>query len=390
MYSDYLRHKITNIFRCYKTFYYFCTKIKEELIVKSSYFPARFLGVGCWLLGVRGWLLGAGCWLLGVGFWLMAVGCSGIGDETKPVSVYDIWHEDSAALRIAVMPTIDCLPLFVAKASGMFESQGIEVSLYPYEAQMDCDTAFCSGWVECMASDLVRTEYLKQKGIKIRYLTATELHWQLLASKMARVRKLSQLEDKMIAMTRYSATALLADKLVDSSKVVNEHVFRIQVNDVNLRLKMLESQVMDAMLLPEPQATGARLLDAALLYDTHWNDVCLGVLAVSETASEDTLRSRQIEGLLKAYDEACDSINIRGLQAYRSLISQHCGVKPSIVDSLSSDIRFMPSHQPRQQDVDLAVAWLNKDVKVKKEKEKSEKTEGEKGKKQKGKKKGKK
>lgn len=328
---------------------------------------------------------------MAIACWVFVALCSCSGDENQAGNASDIVQADSAALRIAVTPTIDCLPLFVAEESGLFERQGVEVSLCPYQAQMDCDTAFCNGRVEGMTSDLVRTEWLKQKGEKIRYLTATELHWQLFASKMARVKKLSQLEDKMIAMTRFSSTAMLADKLVDSSGVVNEHVFRIQVNDVNLRLKMLESQVMDAMLLPEPQATGARLLDATLLYDTRVNDVCLGVLAIREKEEgrkrkdERGWTKDEVEGLLKAYDEACDSINTRGIQAYRSLISRRCGVKAAMVDSLPSDIHFSASHLPRQQDIDLAVAWLNKDKKVK-----SDKKEGSKGKKKGKKAKGKK
>lgn len=301
---------------------------------------------------------------------LLMLICASCGsDENKAGgNVSDMWENDSTTLRIAVTPTIDCLPLFLAEDCGLFERQGVDVSLYLYNAQMDCDTAFCNGRVTGMTSDLVRTEWLKQKGMKIKYLTATDLHWQLIGSKMARVKKLNQLEHKMIAMTRFSATALLADKLVDSSGVVNEHVFRIQVNDVNLRLKMLETQVMDAMLLPEPQATGARRLNGTLLYDTHWNDVCLGVLAIREPDGADTLLISKADALLKAYDEACDSLNSRGLQAYRELIVKRCSIRPEVVDSLSPDIHFSASHQPRQQDVDLAIGWLNKYIKVKDEK----------------------
>ena len=59
----------------------------------------------------------------------------------------------------------------------------------------------------------------------------------------------------MLAMTRYSATDLLADYAVDSAKLKSEQVFKIQVNDVNIRLKMLLNNEIDAVLLTEPQAT---------------------------------------------------------------------------------------------------------------------------------------
>ena len=271
------------------------------------------------------------------------------------------WSADTALIKIAVMPTLDCLPSYVAADHGMFERHGASVSFYAYDAQMDCDTAFKEGWVGAMATDLVRAERLKNQGFGLQYLTSTDLNWQLLSSRSSRVKRLSQMEDKMVAMTRYSATAMLADELVDTSGVVNEHVFRIQVNSIFVRLSMLETQVMDMLLLPEPQATVARGLESQVLYDTHWNNVSMGVVIMNDTTISDvTIRERQKEAFLKAYDEACDSLNELGLLRYRDIISKYCRVSPAVVDSLPSDIKFSPTHQPLQSDVDRAVNWLNK------------------------------
>ena len=265
---------------------------------------------------------------------LCFVACAGRGDNTQTDNEKDTRESDSASLRIAVMPTIDCLPLFVAEEEGMFERHGVSVSLYPYQAQMDCDTAIRNGWVDAI--------------------------WQLLAGKHARLKKLGQLENKMIAMTRYSATAMLADVLVDSASVINEHVFRIQVNDLGVRLQMLETETMDAMFLPQPQATAAKLLGAEVLYDTQWNDVCMGAMVASEASQCDTLRQRLTKGMLKAYGEACDTINKRGVRFYSKLLAQRCGLKGGVADSISSDIHFNGVRQPRQQDITRATSWLNK------------------------------
>lgn len=35
--------------------------------------------------------------------------------------------EDSLALKVAVTPTLDCLPLFVAEQEGWFEQEGVSV-----------------------------------------------------------------------------------------------------------------------------------------------------------------------------------------------------------------------------------------------------------------------
>lgn len=268
---------------------------------------------------------------------------------------------DSLALRVAVTPTLDCLPVYVAVESGLFARESLSVVLVPFTAHMDCDTAFSGGSVHAMHTDLVRAERLAHQGTPLRYATTTALSWQLLTAKTARIRKLSQLDDKMLAMTRYSATAMLADHLSDSAKLDRERVFRIQVNDVLVRLNMMETGTMDAMLLPEPQATAARSLGCNMLYDSGSDSLSLGVIAFRKDGPADTVRlRRQMETFVRVYDEACDSINTLGAGHYRQLIESCCHAGGAIVDSLLSQRppRFSHSRQPRQQEIDRARTWL--------------------------------
>ena len=288
---------------------------------------------------------------------LMAV-CGACSDEPKPVSVMDEWLADSASIKVAVMPTIDCLPLYVAEELGIFEREDVSVRLYPYQAQMDCDTAIQSGWVDGMMTDLVRAERLQQQGMPLHYATATALSWRLITSRHARIKMLPQLDDKMLAMTRYSATALLADKLVDSVGLKPERVFRIQVNDVAVRLDMLRTGVMDALLLPEPQATAAMQMESLSLYDTREKDLRLGVMVFSQKVVADSLRHHQMDALLRAYAAACDTLNATGLGRFRDLIASRCGVTPVVVDSMPQDIVFPQVEEPRQSDMDVAKTWL--------------------------------
>ena len=290
----------------------------------------------------------------------MMTSCDGNGDNT--VSVQENVIADTAALRVAVMPTLDCLPIYVAQSYGIFDRESLSVVLLPFTAHMDCDTAIAGGTVHATVTDLVRAERLQQQGTKLRYATATDLGWQLLTAKTARIRKLAQLDDKMLAMTRFSATAMIADQLVDSAKLQPERVFRIQVNDVTIRLNMMETGTMDAMLLPEPQATSARKRGCNLLYDSAEDSLFLGAVAFSEQALGDTLRSRQMEAFLRAYDAACDSINTKGIAHYRDIITERCRVNGDVVDSLiiQHPTLFSHSRPPRQRDIDQARKWLGK------------------------------
>ena len=262
---------------------------------------------------------------------------------------------DTSALRIAVMPTLDCLPLYLAAEQGFFAEQGVSVGLHPFMAQMDCDTAFIGGSANAIATDLVRAERLRRMGKKLVYVATTEASWQLLSSRSARMKQLKQLDDKMVAMTRFSATDFLSDLVVDSARLKTERVFRIQVNDVGVRLNMMQTGNMDAMFLPEPQATEARNLHAHVMLDTRHLGLRMGVLAVSENVMTDEM----LKAFGKAYDKACDSLNEHGLQYYRDIIINRCGIREQTVDSLPTDFSFAHLAGPREVEVKRAKGWLD-------------------------------
>jgi NitT/TauT family transport system substrate-binding protein len=97
---------------------------------------------------------------------------------------------------------------------------------------------------------------------------------------------------------------------------------------------MLENNIMDAMLLPEPQATQARMGGHPAILDTDSMGLHLGVIVFSEEAMADTMRQRQVEQFLKVYRAASDSIASRGFGAYRDIISSYCHVRREVADSI--------------------------------------------------------
>lgn len=294
---------------------------------------------------------------------LLIISCNYFDKEKRRV-VHEqeapLQGKDSAALKIAVMPTLDCLPLFVALERNFFGQGGGDVRLKMFTAQMDCDTAIMRGHVEGIVTDLVRAERMRQQGISLSYVTSTNAYWQLYANRMTRIRKLPQLDDKMLAMARYSATDLIADFVADSAKLKSERLFKVQVNDVYIRLKMLMGNEIDAALLTEPQATQARLARHYLLMDSRKVPMQLGVVAFCEEVVKDTTRHRQFELFKKSYNQACDSLTHYGIGAYRSVVEKYCKIPESQVDSIPRDIKFQRIALPLETDIKRVQEWLGK------------------------------
>ena len=296
---------------------------------------------------------------------LLLMACGQTYEETKRIARenrQEAARKDSAALKIAVLPTLDCLPLYVAQYHELYDTLHGGVRLKYFTAQMDCDTALERGRVEGAVTDLIRAVRMSRRGTKLRYLAATNAYWQLVTNRNARIRQLKQMDDKMVAMTRYSVTDMLTDCVIDSVKLKEDKVFKVQINDVNVRLLMLQNNEMDALWLPEPQATAARILKNPVVFDSRRLKIQPGVLAFREKEMRRQARSAQLSLFVNAYNQACDSINKYGFSRYRDLIAKHCKMKPEWVDSLP-DVKgnkFIHVEGPRQEDMVMAEKWMDK------------------------------
>ena len=242
---------------------------------------------------------------------LLAIGFAGCGKseaERHRLSKKEKARLDSldrAALKIAVMPTMDCLPIFLACDDSIFQQQGVDVHLRRYTAQMDCDTAIERKRVEGAVTDLIRAHHIEKRGTALTYPISTNLYWQFITNKRSRISELKQLSDKMVAMTRYSATDYLATLAIDSGKPKYD-AYKVQINDLNIRLRMLLNNEMDAMLLPEPQATKARLEQHVKLFDSRDKNLQLGVVAFRKKILSEPRRKDQVAKFIKAYNIAVD------------------------------------------------------------------------------------
>lgn len=284
----------------------------------------------------------------------MTVSCGKHGNTIVDEQTGQIFN-DSGFIRIAVMPTIDCLPFFIALDRGMFEKEGLQISFHPFSAHMDIDTALIGGSVDGAFTDIIRTERMQQKGqVKLSYLTSTELQWSLISNKTARLNRLDQFGDKMVASTRFSTTDYLTDKTFADVKTT-ANVYRVQINDVNVRLGMLLNNEMDAEWLPEPQATKAIADGHKALVKPKKDNQKFGVLAFRTKYTGKN--QKDIELISKVYNMVCDSLNKNGIQAYSTEICKYCGVDTAVVNRLPK-ILFIHTGKPSEKVMEEAHKYL--------------------------------
>ncbi len=216
---------------------------------------------------------------------------------------------DTTSLRVAVLPTMDCLPLFVAGECGMFKSEGLDVLLVVYDAAMDADTAFVNGYVDAVATDVVKSVMLPADSDEVKVVLNYDMPLYLMSSEESKIIDTRDIKEKIVALTRNSWVDYATDKVLESVGLTPEQLNKPQINNLYLRARMLIQNQYDGAMLPEPFAALSEAGGAKRLCSTDAFGLRMGALvAYGKTLK---MREDEFERLKKVYDAAVDTINSR-------------------------------------------------------------------------------
>lgn len=256
----------------------------------------------------------------------------------------------NAAFKVGVMPTLDCLPLYLLCDSALYDTARADIRLVSFAAQMDCDTAMVGKSVDACVTDLVRAEQLHAKGVHLRWFAATNAYWNLYANKQEKIDSINKLSDCNIAMTRFSVTDFLTAEVLRRAKL-KRPAFRVQINDILVREKMATEGELEAFWFTEPMATKMRLDGHKLLFTSQDLALHLGVIVLIDNPSKDYQRFQmQYEEFRKAYNRAIALINKNGMVYYSDLIIKYMGVDSKTVLNLPK-LKFEIARGPRESDL---------------------------------------
>ena len=261
----------------------------------------------------------------------LLVACGSDSSESKDQNA-----TNSKALKVAVMPTAECLPLYVACEARLDSVLDCPLQLVRFASLLDCDSAMIGGSAVAVVTDDAHTSRLHSLGLTLHEEENPNAIMTAIGNHRARIKDAQQLKDKMIAVGRNSAEQRMARHLLDSVKLDGDKAFIVMINDVNLRLHMLETNEMDAVVLPEPYASAAlsqghHRLQAATTAVTGRLAV---TLANSRSKKAPKATQQQVDKIVKLYNQACDSINKNGVHAYDSLLIKRMGIAPQYVKTM--------------------------------------------------------
>lgn len=216
---------------------------------------------------------------------------------------------DSSAFHIAVLRTEECHAFMYADSCGLFDSLGVNVVIVPFESEMDADTAFIKGWAQMEITDSVRMSYIQTlcTSDSIISVMSGDLKLSLIMSAKSRVRKISSLKEKIVAITRNSALDKFADKITEKAGLKHEELNRPQINNIRMRAQMLMRAQYDGAILPEPWAT--QCVDSGAILVTTTDEIYPMRFQLIVNDSIFNCQKDNINKILTAYKIATTRIN---------------------------------------------------------------------------------
>lgn len=249
-----------------------------------------------------------------------ARGGAGQGDTTK------------VDCSLALMATLDCLPFFYAEAHGIYRRLGMDVAVTPYRSQLACDTALTRGAADIVYSDHLVAKRAGQKAAE-GWETALQMGdaWTLVTYRGLRIKHVKALEGRDIGITRSSESLEKLEATLQASGLSTEQVYLPQINDLNIRMRMVAQGQLAAAMLTEPYTAAAAARGNTLL-PTAGGEAHHSRLL--RRKGKQALPDGKWQTIIKGYNMAVDSINERGLNCCADILINHYGLDPQMADTM--------------------------------------------------------
>lgn len=267
---------------------------------------------------------------------------------------------EPVTLRLAVIPVIDVLPMFVAQAEGLYAKHGVRVNLIPVASAPERDQILQAGQAdgtlnEILSVMLFNREKTQMQAVRYGHLASPGAgHFFLLASGQSGIRDVQGLKGVPIGISQGTIIEYLTDRLLESQGLGAGAFTYLAVPKIPDRLTLLASGELKAGVLPDPLAALAVQQGARIILDDTARPT-LGASVISFRREVLEGQPQAIKSFLAAIEEAVEMVN-REPSKYSSLLAEKKMVPPSLIDSYRIP-KFPLKGVPAEAEWNDLLAW---------------------------------
>jgi len=247
-------------------------------------------------------------------------------------------------LRLAMLPILDTLPLYVAEAKGYFADAGVTVSFVPVASATERDQLLQAGRVDGVITDLVALALYNQAEVRLvavrtamtpspsvpqfRILAAEQWLGQNAPGGVMSTIDVEMLRGIPIGVSEGTVIAYVTDRLLQAEGLRIDDIVTLAVPKISNRMALLRSGELQTATLPEPLASLA-IQDGAVVIvdDTQHPEYSTSIFAIRKAVLE--TRPETVRGFLAAIERASVDINANTTQ-WQSLLVEKKLVPPAL------------------------------------------------------------
>jgi NitT/TauT family transport system substrate-binding protein len=265
-------------------------------------------------------------------------------------------------LKLALIPVLDTIPIYIALQNGYFQAQGIQVETVPVKSPQERDVLLQTGQVDGVLTDLQGVGLLNKDAPKVKAVYTSRRPFpdaplfRILASPKANISKPADLKGVPIGISKNTIIEYLTDRILAAEGLSAGDINKLDAGAITVRFEQLMNGNLQAAVLPDPLAQGAIAGGAKLIADdTKYQDLSQSVLVFQDS----TLNSKPetVRKFLTAWEQAVKEVNTSP-DKYRAVLMDQGRVPQSIQDSYKMP-PFPGRGVPSESEVADVVAWLN-------------------------------
>ena len=270
-------------------------------------------------------------------------------------------QSEDPKLRIALIPVLDTLPMFVAEQNGYFKEQGITVEQVPVKSPQERDVLMQTEQVDGVLTDLQSTALLNKETAKVKAVHIARRAFsdsplfRVLASPQSGFTKPEDLKGVPIAVSQNTVIEYLTQRLLERAGLAANEITVQEVTAIPIRFEQLMNGNLKAATLPDPLASGAIAGGAKVIVDdSKYPELSQSVL----TFRVKTLESKPdtVRKFLAAWEKAVNELNTNPDKYMDLMITQ--GRVPQSIQGTFKMPPFPDQGIPSAAETEDVVKWM--------------------------------
>ncbi len=269
--------------------------------------------------------------------------------------------QTTRTLKIAVLPIIDTLPVYVAQQEGLFAKHGVNVEFIPVASAPERDQLIAAGGADGTINETLAVMLFNRKDVQmqvVRYaLRPTEGngHFFILASAQSGISSVDGLKGVEIGVSQGTVIEYVTERLLQADGFAADEIKTVAVPKIPDRMALLASGELPAGVMPDPLASLAVSQGGVIVADDS-NHPEYGFSVISFRKDVIDASPEAIKGFLAAVEEATGMLNGDPAK-YKNVLSEQKLVPPPLIESYRMPV-FPAAGVPTLREWVDALNWL--------------------------------